>query len=277
MTFGKNYQTTTMNCPGNELDALPTPSTVASDTPRSSILSLTLTEISSPPTSIADELYEPEKHTVGDDTASFAQGYQVRHGHAVLDDYSLESDLRPAPLFIRKAKAVHFDKSPEKPRPTSSDPRPHTHPHIHSQRPHPILKPLSLPRTTFSSSASMSSFLLNRSLSRYNTELTSLRPHISSHISTVNTLIDTAETLLDSRRRSKADASLRNSKRLASFWSFKPTDTDTQNTEKQERIERLRANNWKLGYGVGTPEFKGTQYYDELCGKALKELGELRG
>jgi hypothetical protein len=310
--------------------SLPTPSTVNSDTPGSSLVSPILTDTDASSTD-CNELYDSKSNDLseptpaspvdlGEEISSSLSELQAAQPQALMSPLKpvlLESALCPAPLRISNSTAatVHSSVSPEKPvgliplslppPPTCPLPQPpqlktdvcNDEPLSFPQPPQRKTnlcthKLLSLPRSTYSTTNSMSSFLLNRSLSRYNSQLTSLRPHIPAHIAAVEELISIAKFAQESRKRSTIHANTHDNNsdrngsglsatgpRPASFWSFKPSDVNNDERsrlEREERIERLRANGWKLGRGLGGRGFKGTEYYEELCEKALRELDELQ-
>ena len=114
----------------------------------------------------------------------------------------------------------------------------------------------------------LQTYLSSHSLARYNEQLSSFRIQLSSHISSVNEVI-TYTTFLQKEHRAKQ------TKRLASFWSFSPKkgsndDDEKKNADKKARIEKLR----QCGFRVTKERYgwKGQDHYDELRRRAEIEL-----
>ena len=118
----------------------------------------------------------------------------------------------------------------------------------------------------------------NQQPSTYNTNLQTFYHLLLNHLATINHTITTTTHLQN-------EHTLNKTKRLASFWSFKPVlankanganddddeeEEDVKAREKKERIELLRREGWR----VNKEKFgwKGEAFYEALSGVALGEL-----
>ncbi|OGM44851.1 hypothetical protein ABOM_006117 [Aspergillus bombycis] len=118
------------------------------------------------------------------------------------------------------------------------------------------------------------------SIRRYNSSIRSLRSQIDSSINSIHVLVDEVEEKQHTRKMAKTI------KRSASFWSFSPVQGGDGCWEKvgglkrspgketkQERIDRLRAEEWKtVGLRSAARGWKGGEYYKEYCSSVLDEL-----
>ena len=115
---------------------------------------------------------------------------------------------------------------------------------------------------------SLPAYLSSRSLARYNEYLASFRSQLHAHLECVDEAI--AQTTFQQKEHKT-----RQGKRLASYWSFRPSamgqdGEDAKAVEKRERIERLRKEGWRVTmerYG-----WRGSEYYADLRTRALAEL-----
>lgn len=202
-----------------------------------------------------------------------------------------ETDLMPKPLFIKKRTSELIKSSTPRQLPDISIPplrlgqrKTATHPPhneksaISTHNMSPILpstksQKLQQPNLT-------QPLLYFPTPTQRNTNLTTFRTQLSKHLTSINAAIATT-TLLQQRHR------LNQSKRLASFWSFKPVlsyggadngeeeeeeeeEGDAKVQERKERMKRLRASGWRVDkerYG-----WKGEGYYEELREAALADL-----
>lgn len=129
------------------------------------------------------------------------------------------------------------------------------------------------------------------SVSKYSVVALSLSSQINRNISNVSSLI----TL--TRKLQRAHQATRD-RRLASFWSFRQTDTNgdekkdggypgsdmpldpflndgTIDESKGQRIARLRSEGWKtVGLRSKRRGWKGKEFYERFCSQALAELYE---
>jgi hypothetical protein len=103
-------------------------------------------------------------------------------------------------------------------------------------------------------------------LVRYNANLSSFRTQLSEHITSISDAITTT-TALQKEHKAKQ------SKPLASYWMLKPAAegaVDANNTERRERIERLRQNGWRVN--KERFRWKGEDSYRGLRRRAEVEL-----
>jgi hypothetical protein len=128
-------------------------------------------------------------------------------------------------------------------------------------------------------SDTMSSFLLARSITRYNIHLTTLRARLNHHLSAITELILSIQNAQYSPSANKPDHTGCRSKRgnrptmFDSYSSALPDITESEQEEKvlrrAARIAQLkqRGVDWKSGRG----RFDGSRF-ERLCQEALREL-----
>lgn len=160
------------------------------------------------------------------------------------------TELRPSPLSIRKTTGFRDEPTESRDDEHSVSPRirPHTPP---QQRCESIAQSDSgSPSITFS--ASVDSWLQARSYERYNKRLAAFAEVITSHISTVDLLIQKTQEVQSARYFTK---------RLASSGE----NEELRAANLRFRIARLKASGWKM-------ERFAPEKYQELCARALAEL-----
>ncbi|KAL4966065.1 uncharacterized protein BDV14DRAFT_48073 [Aspergillus stella-maris] len=130
---------------------------------------------------------------------------------------------------------------------------------------------------------------------KYNASLTLLQTQISSNITALQSDIQHANAIQQTRLGSRRNRSFR---RSVSFWSFSPVKSQSSQSPSkepvtaslsrgvssssrvssrseslQERIVRLRSEGWKkVGLRNRSRGWKGSEYYKEFCGMVLDEL-----
>lgn len=218
---------------------------------------------------------------------------------------SLRAKLMPPPLSIRKSYAGPSSTGSPIPKATRKSGRPLSVPQdvtpLFSLSPLKPGKSCRNPPTTPSEKPRVSNQDRKMRYSHMAAQITSLSAQIIDNIDAVNCLVEKAAELQRIHNATKPQ-------RLASFWSFTPaadTPSPTNNVTKynsvsgsstnssrrssstaassaarpivddakQERIERLRAQEWRT-VGIRDPErkWKGPEYYEKLCNQALSEL-----
>jgi hypothetical protein len=132
------------------------------------------------------------------------------------------------------------------------------------------------------------SFSLGERRSAFNNDIASLLSQLDADITAVSSLITKTENLQRIHNATK-------NQRLASFWSFTPTEPEragdsvgkhcptnrassasgfpASNESRQQRIARLRAEAWAT-VGLRSKErgWKGAEHYERICTQALAEL-----
>jgi hypothetical protein len=200
----------------------------------------------------------------------------------------------PEPLRIRKSVRKDRTLSQSKTVTPTKIPRPLPDPPSPS-RPLPLF-PKKATEAPFNSSKKKHSKDVNpkaiRANPRYNATVLSFTSQVNRNTSTISSLITTTKQLQRAHRATK-------NQRLASFWSFTPTDTNekdmdmnsrykgssllsdpflnsgTTDENKQQRIARLRSEGWRtVGLRSKTRGWKGKEYYERFCNQALADLYE---
>lgn len=113
----------------------------------------------------------------------------------------------------------------------------------------------------------LDSYLGSTSLTRYNEYLSSFRDQLIRHTKSIREYTDRAIEIQQQHKEKRLS-------RMASFWSFKPTDqspeSDPMIVARKERIVQLKAKGWvvrKERHG-----WKGQAYYDRLRQQAEADL-----
>lgn len=219
---------------------------------------------------------------------------------------SVRAKLMPPPLSIRKSYAgPSISTGSPIPKATRKSGRPLSVPQdatpLFSLSPLKPAKSCRKPPTTQGEKPRVFNQDRKMRYSRMAAQITSLSAQIIANIKAVNCLVEKTTELQRVHNATKPQ-------RLASFWSFTPaadTPSPTNNVTKynsvsgsstnssrrssstaassvarptvddakQERIERLRAQEWRT-VGIRDPErkWKGPEYYEKLCNQALSEL-----
>jgi hypothetical protein len=126
-------------------------------------------------------------------------------------------------------------------------------------------------------------------INEFNSAVKWLREHIPADVTGLREQIKHVSELQKAHRSNTAMT------RTASFWTFSPVKTKPGEPKerpviegpnideygnvirietKEQRIKRLRQEDWKIGIRSKHSFWKGTEYYDKLCETALAELGE---
>ena len=190
-----------------------------------------------------------------------------------LDTPERQSNLAPKPLFIKKKSSVMDPPVPLRPLPPKQ-PRcdfltAYRQTALHVP---PLVSHYDSLSTPYDKSTdpnpTYATVISSLHLAHYNANLASFRSQLSTHISTVSDAITKTSRLQDEHKAKQ-------NKRLASYWMLKPADeglgdVKCKAAEKEERIERLRQNDWR----VNKEKFgwKGEEYYRELRRRAEVEL-----
>ncbi|KAK2757070.1 hypothetical protein FQN54_005039 [Arachnomyces sp. PD_36] len=210
------------------------------------------------------------------------------------EEEECNTSLMPSPLRIRKSpRPVSANASPTKiPRPLPALP-------AQANKAGEVtgLNPRQSPTSRYRNHCSkdMDKDLARAvSLSRYNVIALSFSAQLNRNITSVSSLITLTRKLQRAHQATK-------NKRLASFWSFTPTETEggkdggrsssrysgssalpdpflnakTTDENKEQRIARLRSEDWKtVGLKSKMRGWKGKEYYERFCSQALAELYE---
>ncbi|KAJ9285324.1 hypothetical protein DTO027B5_3147 [Paecilomyces variotii] len=200
------------------------------------------------------------------------------------------ADLMPAPLRIRKRSAqissagdTTYDVEPLKglslpETPTKGRPLPPLPLKIEPAR---RVFPISLkkrPDTFSSEQPSPMSPPRAEAICRYNDHIRSFSAQLNGTIADISRLIASVTEMQRLHQASKI-------KRSSSFWSFTPVGSPSLSPRqargleetKQQRIARLRSEGWTtVGLKSESCEWKGRDYYRDLCSEVLDELYELK-
>ncbi|ERF70193.1 hypothetical protein EPUS_00381 [Endocarpon pusillum Z07020] len=196
-----------------------------------------------------------------------------------------DGKLMPKPLFIKKRTSDLNQSSSASDQlpPTSTEP-PYLSQCTTNISPPSNSDQINLIPTTRPASSSPATTptppLENQQPSTYNTNLQTFHTLLLNHLTAINHTIATTTHVQN-------EHTLNKTKRLASFWSFKPIlpsaqgganddedddeeEEDVKAREKKERIELLRRDGWR----VNKEKFgwKGEEHYEALRGVALGEL-----
>lgn len=211
----------------------------------------------------------PVAASMSTDSAHSSQGSPAIGNQRNSSANTEDDDLTPKPLCIKKKpESIDIASTGISHRLSTYRPQP---PHT-GRRKTAVLPIISKNFASLANRTSFSSYLRQGAIDRYNNHLRTFCQQIRAHIVAVNNSINSTAELQRQHR-------VNQTKRYASFWSFAGPQTengvDPKDQERKERIERLRDNGWLVR--KEKRGFKGTQYYEDLCNKALAELTEPKG
>jgi hypothetical protein len=193
--------------------------------------------------------------------------------------------LKAKPLRVKKTVSFHPGRPETIPiEPIDTYTSPITSKTLQFRPPNPSLRPvicytITTPQIDAIASDTMPSFLIFRSIDRYNTHFATIRTQLTHHLSTTAELILSIENAQHLSPKIKINQSYGTNEKgnlPTMFDSYKYALPDIMESGQEEKARQRKARiaelkqrgvDWKLGRG----RFDGSRY-ERLCQEALKEL-----